>query len=230
MKCLFYFPFIHSFIYSFRSSRQTRDLIDNDQASEVSALYMVSQHEQQRKTKKNIVLNNFNSSSKPALRKKDTFTYPPSNAVPTDHEQTGHQRQRGKTFRVLKTESELEDTADDDGRSLRSNNYNNNKHGGIGAIAKHKKRRNLMSEHETSSVKDSEFGTSTRDDFEGRKRSASAGMIKDKVATRRQQQAKLLPKRNNMATTNSSYDKDQKPGWNSNFNSKRGNLLVLYTV
>ena len=195
--------------------------MDNDQASEVSAFYMLGQHEQhQRKNKKNTILNNFNATSKPTLRKKDTFTYPRSNVV---HEQTGH-RQRGKTFRVLKTESELEDiAADDDGRSLRSNNHRNNKNGSIDAIAKHKKRHNLM-EHETSSVKDSEFGI-TREEFEGRKRSASAGIIKDKVASRRKQQEKLLPKRNNMATANSTNEKDQKPGWNNNFNSKRGNFF-----
>ncbi|XP_066914661.1 kinesin-like protein KIF19 isoform X3 [Clytia hemisphaerica] len=178
----------------------TRDPIsfpstDNDQMSETSSVVNL----RMRKAKKNNIINHYSNSNnnRPALRKKETFTFPKTEQ-PILNEET-LVRTRGKTFRVSgKPESDEE-------RSLVVAKINH----------KHLKKRSF--EIDTASLKDSELA-STREEVEGRKRSASAGMIREKVKKHQTRNEKLLPKRNNMVMTS---EKESKPTWNNNFSSKK---------
>lgn len=135
--------------------------------------------------------------------RKDTFIFPRNADASSEVSIT---RARGKTFRVTPH------GYDSDGKPNRNQNNNITKDN-IG-------KRN--STDETVSLKDSEL-ISAREAVEGRKRSASASMIRDKLRERvnnnNNKPEKLLSKRSNMLVSES--NRETKPSWNNNFNSKK---------
>jgi len=202
-----------------RSSRQTaiRDpysfpSTDNEQYSDAGSLQI-------RKSKKKI-LNNINTPqthTRPPPQRKDTFVFPRN----TDDRmsEVSITRARGRTFRVTTH------GYSSDGKTNTNQNQNNK-------ISKNSKAKRNSTD-ETVSLKDSEL-MSAREAVEGRKRSASASMIRDKMRERlnnnnNNKQEKLLSKRSNMLVADS--NRESKPTWNNNFTAKKkGRLSSLQNL